>query len=147
MTERLRVVLDTNVFVSAFLSRNPTSPTQELIQRWLNDEYIVLVCDALVDEVIEKLAEREIDQERIIELVQLLDRLAEWVDVPTEAVSRAVQADPDDDVILACAVLGEADYLVTYDPHFDPLGGEYKGVKIAKALPFLWAVRGDRSPT
>jgi putative PIN family toxin of toxin-antitoxin system len=147
VTERLRVVLDTNVFVSAFLSRNPTSPTQELIQRWLNDEYIVLVCDALVDEVIEKLAEREIDQERIIELVQLLDRLAEWVDVPTEAVSRAVQADPDDDVILACAVLGEADYLVTYDPHFDPLGGEYKGVKIAKALPFLWAVRGDRSPT
>ena len=147
MTERLRVVLDTNVFVSAFLSRNPTSPTQELIQRWLNDEYILLVCDALVDEVIEKLAEREIDQERIIELVQLLDRLAEWVDVPPEAVSPVVQADPDDDVILACAVLGETDYLVTYDPHFDPLGGEYKGVKITKALPFLWAVRGDRSPT
>ena len=144
MTERLRVVLDTNVFVSAFLSRNPTSPTQELIQRWLNDEFTLLICDALVDEVIEKLAEREIDPERIIELVQLLDRLAEWVDVPIEAVLRVVQADPDDDVILACASLGRADYLVTYDPHFDLLA-EVQSFKITKALPFLRTLRGSQS--
>ena len=144
MTERLRVVLDTNVFVSAFLSRNPTSPTQELIQRWLNDEFTLLICDALVDEVIEKVAEREIDPEHIIGLVQLLDRLAERVDVPIEAVPRVVQADPDDDVILACASLGCADYLVTYDPHFDLLG-EVQGLKITKALPFLWTLRGSQS--
>jgi putative PIN family toxin of toxin-antitoxin system len=144
VTERLRAVLDTNVFVSALLSRNPTSPTQELIRRWLNGEFTLLVCDALIDEVIEKLTEREIDRERIIELVQLLDQLAEWVDVPTEAVPRVVQADPDDDVILACAILGRADYLVTYDPHFDS-PGEYQGVKIAKALPFLWTLRGSQS--
>ena len=72
------------------------------------------------------------------------DQLAEWVDVPTEAVPRVVQADPDDDVILACAILGRADYLVTYDPHFDS-PGEYQGVKIAKALPFLWTLRGGQS--
>ncbi len=30
MTERLRAVLDTNVFVSALLSHNPTSPTREI---------------------------------------------------------------------------------------------------------------------
>jgi len=65
VTERLRAVLDTNVFVSALLSRNPTSPTQELIRRWLNGEFTLLVCDALIDEVIEKLTEREIDRERI----------------------------------------------------------------------------------
>jgi hypothetical protein len=47
VTERLRVVLDTNVFVSAFLSRNPTSPTQEVIQRWLNDEFTLLICKVL----------------------------------------------------------------------------------------------------
>ena len=147
MTDHLRAVFDTNVFVSALLSRNPTSPTQELMDRWHNDEFTMLVCDALIDEVIEKLTERQINQEDILELIALFDHLAEWVDVLPEAVTPVVQADPDDDVILACAVLGEADYLVTYDPHFDPLGGEYKGVKITKALPFLWAVRGDRSPT
>ena len=55
-------------------------------------------------------------------------------------------ADPDDDQILACAVAGEADFLVTYDPHFDPLHGVYGDIKITKVLPFLWAVRGDQPP-
>ena len=47
----------------------------------------------------------------------------------------------DDDVILACAAVGQADYLITYDPHFDVLKGEYHGAKVVKALPFLWAIR------
>ena len=54
MTERLRAVFDTNVFVSAFLSRSPTSPTQELIRRWQADEFTLLVCDALLEEIAEK---------------------------------------------------------------------------------------------
>ena len=144
MTERLRAVFDTNVFASALLSKNPSSPTKELIERWQNDEFTLLVCDALVDELIDKLAELGIEQQDILELVSLIDRLAEWVGVPAEAVSRVVQADPDDDVILACATLGRADYLVTYDQHFELLGGEHQSVRIAKALTFLWAVRGDR---
>ena len=45
------------------------------------------------------------------------------------------------DAILACAVIGMADYLITYDPHFDVLAGTYHGIKIVKALPFLWTLR------
>jgi len=145
-TERLRAVLDTNVFVSAFLSRNPTSPTKELIRRWEEEEFILLVSDALLEEVAEKLVERGIEQERVIEFLTLIGRLAEWVNVPPEAVSPVIAEDPDDDHILACAVVGKADYLVSYDPHFESLGEEYQGIKITKALPFLWAVRGDRPP-
>lgn len=104
------------------------------------------MCDALVDEVIEKLTDHQVNASDIVELTMLMDRLAEWVDVPPEAVARVVPADPDDDVILACAIVGQADYIVTYDPHFDPVSEEYCGIKITKALPFLWAVRGDRPP-
>ncbi len=146
-TKRLRAVLDTNVFVSAFLSRNPTSPTQELIRRWQDGGYTLLVSDALLDEITEKLAEYGIDQESIMEFLALVERLAEWVAVSPEVVLATIAADPDDDLVLACAVAGKADYLVSYDPHFEPLGGEYKGIKITKALPFLWAVRGDVPPS
>ncbi len=146
MTKRLRAVFDTNVFVSAFLSRSPTSPTQELIRRWQADEFTLLVCDGLIEEIAEKLIEKGIDQGHVIEFLTLLERLAEWVDVPTEAIRPVVVKDPDDDVILACAIVGQADYLVSYDPHFSPLGETYRGIKITKALPFLWAVRGDRPP-
>jgi putative PIN family toxin of toxin-antitoxin system len=142
---KLRAVLDTNVFVSAFLSRSPTSPTQELIQRWEADEFTLLISDALLEEVAEKLDAHGISQGRIVELLTLMDRLAERVVVPDEAVTSVIEADPTDDPILACAVVGEADYLISYDAHFDVLEGEYQGIKITRALPFLWAVRGDTS--
>lgn len=146
MTERLKAIFDTNVFVSAFLSRNPTSPTQELMHRWQADEFTLLICDALLDEITEKLVEKGIEQEQIIEFLALLEQLAEWVDVPSDAIEPIIADDPDDDVILACAIVGQADYLVSYDPHFSPLGEIYQGTKITKALPFLWAVRGDTPP-
>jgi uncharacterized protein len=143
VTDRLRVVLDTNIFVSAFLSRNPSSPTREIIQRWLADEFTLLVSDALLEEIAEKLQMSGIQEERIVGFLTLLSRLALSVEVPPESVKTVVSADPDDDHVLACAVLGTAHYLVTYDAHFDSLGGGYSGIKIVKALPFLWALRGD----
>jgi putative PIN family toxin of toxin-antitoxin system len=143
VTDRLRAVLDTNVFLSAFLSRSPTSPTKEIIQRWQAGEFILLVSDKLVEELAEKLLARGIDSALAIEFLALLTELAEWVDVPEDAVRPIVPDDPDDDVILACAVVGKADYLVTYDAHFDALGRDYAGVRITRALPFLRKVRGD----
>lgn len=144
MTDRLRAVFDTNIFVSAFLSQNPSSPTQELIRRWRDGEFTLLVSDALVDELTEKLLERRISEDRMTELLTLLIRLAEWVDVPAGAIQPVVKDDPDDDSILACAVVGKADFLVTYDAHFDSLEGAFGDVQITKALPFLWVLRRDK---
>ena len=104
VTRQFRAVLDTNVFVSAFLSRNSTSPTKELIRRWQADEFVLLVSEVLLDEIAEKLVQYGIEQEKIIEFLALVARLAEWVDVPVEAVVPVVAQDPDDDHVLACAV-------------------------------------------
>ena len=94
MTERLRVVFDTNVFVSAALSRNPTSPTRELLIRWLAGEFVLLVSQALLDEVIEKLLEHQIEQEQIVDLIAHLERLAEWVETPVANIPAVVVNDP-----------------------------------------------------
>lgn len=141
MIRRLRAVLDTNIYMSALLSRNPNSPAKEIIKRWLNDEFTLLVCTALIVEVLEKLTEQGLDETRLIEFAALLEIATELVDVDAKSTPRTVQFDPDDDVIVACAAIGKADYLVTYDHHFDMLGEKYEGVKIVKALPFLWALR------
>jgi putative PIN family toxin of toxin-antitoxin system len=136
-------VLDTNVYVSAFLSRSPTSPTREIIQRWQAGEFTVLISDTLIEELADKLVERGIAQDQVINFLALVSSLAEHVEVPAGAVQPVITTDPDDDHVLACAVVAGADYLVSYDPHFTPLGPIYQGVRITKALPFLWAVRGD----
>lgn len=144
MIDRLRAVLDTNVFLSAFLSRNPTSPTKEVLQRWQAGEFVLLVSDALIDELTEKLLERGIPSDLVTEFLTLIAGLAEWIVVPEDAVRPVILEDPDDDPILACAVVGKAEYLITYDSHFEPLSGGYSGVKITKAVPFLQALRGYR---
>ncbi len=146
MTDRLRAVFDTNVFVSAVLSRNPTSPTRELIERWKVGGFTLLVSDVLLAELVEKLQEKRIEPNRIADLVTSILQMAEWVDVPATAVRPVILQDPDDDHVLACAVVGRADFLVTYDPHFDALGGFYESFQVTKALPFLWKVRGDQPP-
>jgi putative PIN family toxin of toxin-antitoxin system len=145
VTEPHRVVFDTNVFVSATLSKSLTSPTRELLARWEREEFVLVTCEALVTELIEKLLEYHVQPASIALLVASLARLAEWVTVHDEEVI-PVLADPDDDIVLACAVSGRANYIVTYDPHFDVLHGVYRTIQIVKALPFLWTVRGDQPP-
>ena len=140
MTDRPRAVFDTNVFVSASLSKNANSPTRELLSRWKNNEFTLIICDQIAKEVIEKLVERGVSQEAIDEQLAALARSAEWVVVPEEKIE-SLLTDPDDNVVVACAIEGNANYIVTYDPHFDLLGNEHRGVKIVKAIPFLEVLR------
>lgn len=77
MTERLRAVFDTNVFVSAFLSANPSSPTQELLKRWQRGELVLLTSQALVEELTQILLERGSAVERVDEFVTRLTAAAE----------------------------------------------------------------------
>ena len=140
MTKRPRAVFDTNVFVSASLSKNANSPTRELLDRWKNDEFTLVICNQIAKELIEKLMERGIDIAVIGDQISALASSAEWVIVPDEKIEDLL-SDPDDNVIVACAVEGKANYLITYDPHFDSLKGSYRGIKIVKAIPFLEALR------
>lgn len=142
MTKRPRAVFDTNVFISASLSKNPNSPTRELLERWKRQEFTLVICDQIAKEMIEILTKREISSEEIDEQVSALAIAAEWVEVPEEKIE-SLLSDSDDNVIVACAVEGGANYLVTYDPHFDSLQGEYRGVKIVKAIPFLDVLRNQ----
>lgn len=143
MTKPIRAVLDTNVFVSAALSKNPSSPTREVIDRWKRGEFMLLICTPLAEEIVEKLQDHGIDAGKVGILVEMLANLAEWVEVPPEKIE-ALLSDPDDNVVVACAVEGGANYLVTYDPHFDSLQGDYRGIEILKAIPFLEVLRANR---
>ncbi len=96
--------------------------------------------------MIEKFDQRGIDQALTVELVSFMLADAEYVVTLDEELPALIVDDRDDDRILACAVVGNADYLVTYDPHFDCLGGRFQGIRILDGLHFLYIVRGDTKP-
>lgn len=141
-----RVVLDTNVFLSAVISNKPNSPAKEILQRWVNGEFTVVISEAVYDELTEtlyaRLSERRVTEQEIVELLANVEALAEWVEVPSDRVMRVILNDPDDDLVVACAVVGRADYLVTNDKHYRHLNGEYNGIMIKDIVHFLRQVRG-----
>jgi uncharacterized protein len=138
---RLRAVFDTNVVVAALKTGNPHSPTAELLRRWEADEFDLLYSADIRTEYEEKFAARSIDRLRCEPFLRRLERHGLLVDVPH--VTPVIEADPDDDKVVACALTGGANYLVTYDPHFLSLGEEYQGIRIVDGLHFLYVVRGD----
>jgi len=103
-----------------------------------------LISDAILQEVVEKFNQIGIDQALTVELIALLFADAEYVSVSADEISAVIAGDPDDDQVLGCAVAGKADYLVTYDPHFDCLGGEYQGIHVLDGLNFPYVIRGDK---
>ncbi len=131
LTERpLRAVFDANIYVAAYLSKNPRSPNKELFRRWRNKEFTLLVSQAILEEVIEKFDQRGTDQALTVEWVAFILADAENVVTTNEEFPALIADDPDDDHVLACAIAGNAHYLVTYDPHFDCLGGEFQGIRV-----------------
>ncbi len=137
-----RVVLDTNVVVAAIRSRNPNSPTLEILRRWALQEFVLLYSDDLFAEYSRKLGERAATSELRERFLARVLRRAERVNVRDEQLRR-VTIDRNDDVVVACAVVGKATHLVTYDPHIRVLGPRYKGIAILDSLEFLHALRGE----
>lgn len=148
MTEqKIRAVLDTNVIIAALLAKNPSSPTAEILRRWRDDEIELLYSKYVREEYAEKLLDRGADPQRTADLIDDVDEKGICIPLADADIVRRVPDDPDDDVFVACAIVGGATHLVTYDPHLQALGEEYEDVRILDGLHFLYAVRGDTPPS
>ena len=136
----LRVVLDTNVIIAALRSANRRSPTVELLDRWARNDYSLLYSDDLLAEYADKLSKRSVPPVLIRAFLGRIMEKAEYVLVADRQIV-AVTVDPDDDRVLACAVVGKATHLVTYDPHLTAIGQTFRKVRILSVLAFLAEVR------
>lgn len=143
VTEKLRAVLDTNVPVAAHLSVNPNSPAVELIERWRRGEFMQLYSDDTIAELEEKLTEKGIGSEAVEEYLSDLAKFGVHVKVGPEDIEPVIPADPDDDLIVACAVVGGATHCDLRPPLRGPGRGTQKGIEIVDGLAFLRRVRGE----
>jgi putative PIN family toxin of toxin-antitoxin system len=138
-----RVVLDTNVIIAAHKSNNPQSPTVELLDRWANREFILLYSDDLLAEYLEKLTFHSVALNVRKKLIATLFRNAELIKVSDKQIHPVINADPEDDIVVACAVVGKATHLVTYGPHILDAAEHVKGIVVVDSLGFLRLLRGE----
>lgn len=132
----MRVVIDTNVLVNALL-REGSLPARLLI-RWRQGQFDLLTSPVQLDELgrvtrYPRLRER-LSPALAGRLVNQLRRLAVVVEkLPHVEVS----SDPDGDHLLALAIAGRADFLVTGDKHDLLAIGRYAGTRIVTVRDLL----------
>lgn len=129
-----RLVLDTNVLVSAVLA---SGPPRTLLRSCTRGPNTLLVSAPTLEELADVLVRPvfRLTRAEVRLIVLTVLRTAQVVDTSTRL--RVIAADPDDDRILELAVDGRADLLVSGDKHLLDLE-EHAGVPI---VPPATAVR------
>jgi len=124
----VRLVLDTNILLSALLTRG-TSPDL-LYQAWRRGDFEVVSSAAQIEEVVRVLGYPHLrERVRGTEAAILVDGLKNLATLAEYLPDIQVSRDADDDKILATALAGQADYLVSGDKDLLSLP-ETCGVKI-----------------
>lgn len=140
----MKAVLDANVFVSAAIS--PGGKPALVLDAWRSNRFVLVISPGILQEIREVLARPSIRQRHRWSEEQLtlfLDDLSEQATVvPGQTGHAAISADPDDDVYLACAVEGQADYVVSGDQHLLSLH-THEGIRILTAAQFLGIFQTD----
>jgi len=131
----VKIVVDTNVFVSSFLS--PTGSPRQVIDLWKKGLVTLCLCAETLKEHLLVLARLGLQEEpEMDELLALIRRGINIKFVAIEGTLRVVADDPDDDAFVECAVTAGAEYIVSGDRHLKKLGcfGEVKVIAPAEFL-------------
>jgi putative PIN family toxin of toxin-antitoxin system len=139
----IAAVLDANVIVSGFPRRGGV-PSQ-LIDRWLDKEFRLIVSEHILDGVTRAWNRpwfRDRFSRREVERALAVLRAEGTVVIPVPDV-RGVTVDAEDDLVLATAIAGSADFLVTGDRRFRAID-KYESITIRTPREFLTIL--DRTP-
>ncbi len=132
----MRIVLDTNILIGALITKG--TPPDRLYQAWLRGEIELLTSTAHLAEVAAVLArprlQRYIDADEAVAIVENIDTRATILDAPPEV---NLSPDPKDNPILAAAIAGKADLIVSGDKKHMLALGEIEGIPIVTARDAL----------
>jgi len=129
----LRVVLDTNVLISAILFGGKP---RQILEKAIRREIRLCISEPILDEFRGVLRRSKFDYspKMIQAILTELTGVADFVN-PSRTID-AVPEDPADNRILECAVEAEANYIVTGDSHLLKLS-RYRNIEIVNAVAFL----------
>lgn len=134
----IRAVVDTNTLISGLIS--PLGAPAKIIRHWIRGDFLLLTSPALLAEL-----------RRVLEYPRIVDRLGWLAEECTQFVESfetlalvtpgalslpGITRDPKDDPVVACAVEGDAGFIVSGDQDLLVLG-IYREVRIVTPREFL----------
>jgi putative PIN family toxin of toxin-antitoxin system len=130
---RYTAVFDTNILISALLSTR-SNPFRCLALAKIG-KIDSVTCQEILDEFAEKLLIKfKFSQEMTQAAVEEVASFSRLVKISTTL--KVVEADPDDDMVIECAVVGNATHIVTGDKHLLSIA-RYDFIEIVNATTFI----------
>ena len=129
----MKLVLDTNVFISAFYwGGNP----QKVIDRIITGLDELYVSDKILKEISEVMTRPKFktEQETIDKYIETIEKICKKIF--TEGRIKGICRDIDDDDKLECGIICNADYIITGDDDLLVLGN-YETIKIITPIEYL----------
>lgn len=141
------VVIDSTILVSAFLTATSGGASHELLRFAAEGAFTLHLSPAIVRETEDVLLTRKhlrdryrYDDEDVREFIAGLQVLAEVTAEITDV--RRVVRDPNDDIVIACAIAVDADYIVTRDKDLPDLQ-RHDDITIVSPEEMLARLRGQ----
>jgi len=134
----LKVVLDTNILVSATLS--PKGTPAQIIKAWRKGKFKLIISPGLFEEMERVIFYPKVrkysawSEEEINYFLKELEQVS--IKTPGRLSSRIVKNDPADDMFIITAIEGKANYIVSGDQHLLQLK-TYEDIKIITPANFL----------
>jgi putative PIN family toxin of toxin-antitoxin system len=134
----VRVVLDTNVIISRYLT--PHGRVARIVDLWEASAFDLVVSEAILGEysrVLRYPRHRRVHQLTDLQLLEIDEASREFAEIVIpDQVPAVIEQDPDDHHFLALSAESNADALVTGDPHLLELGS-YRGIPMLRPADFL----------
>jgi putative PIN family toxin of toxin-antitoxin system len=129
----VKVVLDTNVFVSGIFFNGPP---YQILQAWQEQRIELVVSPDILTEY-KRVGDIMAEEHPAINLKPILEYVIHNATVyDALPLSFRVCEDPDDDKFLACALAGGASVIVSGDKHLLKVSG-YQGIEVLKPRDFV----------
>jgi len=133
MPNNLRVVIDTNVFISSFFGGIP----RKIIDLWKDGLLVLCLSQGIVEEYIEVLNRLGLnDKQELLKLTRLFAEGYNSVFAATTPSIKVVKGDPDDDKFIECAVELESKIIISGDKHLKEIR-KYIDIEILSPREFM----------
>jgi uncharacterized protein len=129
----MRVVVDTNIFISSFFGGNPA----KIIELWREGRIILCLSNGIIDEYMDVLSRMALSGEvELKELLSLFKNGFNCVFTSNTPLLNIVVNDPDDNKFIETAAALDAEIIISGDKHLLSIGG-YAGIKIISPGEFI----------
>jgi putative PIN family toxin of toxin-antitoxin system len=140
--QTLRAVLDTNIMVSVAFAKEGLA--RELRDMIAEEAFTLVTSEEIVKELYRVLFYPHIIQNfkpSKNDINEFIAMILERADITKGLYEvKRIKDDPTDNMFLACATEGKADYIVSRDPHLRNLK-QFHGIKIIDVTSFLERVK------